>query len=276
MKAAMIAIAALWLGSGMALAHTTRSVPLGQDDLATLKDMRAHLEVQCALSYYYLIDGCAYATVVDGIEEDETYGVHFNMTDVVPWHQACDTTACLTLDTVDLVFYDVSEANAMNVKIYGADADGEPTGELLGNRDFTPGYTSPEVFTTVVIDFTNSGMVDGLDLSSCRGNFVVLVTWKNSTGHPMLVLDNISTCVGNCSGESPCCDMGTYPYVYPRAATRTYYYGVENAWAKADSIADPGGAATYGYLEAFMTAAFCKWSAATVPTTWGSIKAIYR
>jgi hypothetical protein len=276
MKAAVIALAALWLGSSGALAHTTRTVPLSPADLAVLNEIRGNLEVQCALSYYYLIDGCSYASVVGDIEQDETFGVHFNMTDAVPWHQACDTAACLTLDTVDLVFYDVSPANAMNVRIYGADADGEPAGELLGNRDFTPAYTAPEVFATVVVDFTNGGTVEGLDLSSCRGNFVVLVTWKNSTGHPLLVLDNISTPAANCSGDDPCCAIGAYPYGYPRAATRTYYYGLENAWAKTDSVADPGGAGTYGYLEAFTSAAFCRWSAATVPTTWGSIKAMYR
>ena len=166
--------------------------------------------------YYYLIDGCSYASVVGDIEQDETFGVHFNMTDAVPWHQACDTAACLTLDTVDLVFYDVSPANAMNVRIYGADADGEPAGELLGNRDFTPAYTAPEVFATVVVDFTNGGTVEGLDLSSCRGNFVVLVTWKNSTGHPLLVLDNISTPCATARAMTPVAPSGPTLRLPPR------------------------------------------------------------
>jgi hypothetical protein len=278
MRTAVIVAVVLGLGWGTGLAHTARSVPVGPDDLATLLEARTNLEVQCVLSYYYLLEGCPYVTVLDGIGENETYGVHFNMTDVVAWHPPCDTAACLTLDTIELVLYDVlaSPANDMNIRIYGADADGRPVGDLLGNRDFTPLFTQPGEFTTVVIDFTNAGAVDGLDLSPCRGNFVALLTWKNPSGHPLLVLDNISTPVTNCPGTEACCDMGAVPYVYPRPATRTYFYGTEFAWAKQDSIADSGGEATYGYLEAFWSAAFCKWSAATVPTTWGSIKAMYR
>ena len=70
--------------------------------------------------------------------------------------------------------------------------------------------------------------------------------------------------------------MGSYPYIYPRMRTHTYYYGVAPSWAKTDSIADPGGAGSYGYLEALWKAEFCKWSVSTEPRSWGSIKAIYK
>ena len=55
-----------------------------------------------------------------------------------------------------------------------------------------------------------------------------------------------------------------------------YYYGVQPAPAITDSIADPGGVATYGYLEGLWKSDFCKTSAATRPSSWGSIKAIYK
>jgi hypothetical protein len=261
------------------LAHTAKTIPVGRADIGNLMDSRSNPAVQCGLSYYYLIEDCAYVTVVEGIAENETYGLHFDMTDVVAWHEPCDTAACLTLDTVGLVFFDVlasPENQAMNVSIYASDSGGEPVGQPIGNRDFTPIYTAPQVFTTVVIDFTNAGMVDGLDLSGCRGNFLVMLTWKNSTGHPLLVLDNVSECVTNCPDVAACCQMGFDPYLYPRRDARTCYYGTQGAWSKQDPVADPGGAATFGYLDALWTASFCKWSAATLPTTWGAVKSLYR
>ena len=278
MRTLVVAIVLLVLMAGQAGAFTVRAVAMSPQDIQNLMDFRENLAVQCMLSYYYLLADCAFVSVIDGIQENNTFGMHFNMTNVVPFYPACDTAACLTLDAVEIVLYDVLGApndQAMNVRVYGSDSAGEPSGELLGNRDFTPA-SALEQFTTVVIDFTNGGAVTGLDLSGCRGNFVVLLTWKNATGHPDLVLDNVSTCVAGCPANPACCQMGSYPYLYPRTATHTYYYGVGPTWAIEDSVADPGGSATYGYLEGLWKSDFCKTSAATRPSSWGSIKAIYR
>jgi hypothetical protein len=233
----------------------------------------------CMLSYYYLIEECSYVTVVEAIEQNESFGVHFNMADTVSWHTPCDTLACLTLDGIQLVLYDVLAPPAdqsMNLKVFGADDDGEPIGELLGNLDFEPAYVDTATFTSLEIDFTDGGMEPGLDLSGCVGNFVVLLTWKNDTGHPCFVLDNISTCVDSCPAEPACCQMGTFPYVYPRLGTRTYYYGLEWEWSKQDSFCDIGGCVPYGYLEALWECGFCTSSPATEPISWGGIKAMYR
>jgi hypothetical protein len=279
---ALGAITMLLVGSGARdlRASELRSVPLTLNDMTDLRDFRTeNLAVQCGLSYYYLLEGCAYVTVVEGIGENETYVVHFTMTDVVPWATACDTTACLTLDTIELVFYDALPPPAdqdMILRIFGSDGNGEPTGNLLASREFAVAYTDTAAFTPVVIDFTNGGAVDGLDLAQCRGDFVALLTWKNATGHPLLVLDNVSACAAGCPANSSCCQMGTYPYVYPRTAVRTYYYGIEPDWGVPDPVPDPAGAVPYGYLEALWRASFCEWSAATVPATWGSIKAMYK
>jgi hypothetical protein len=105
---------------------------------------------------------------------------------------------------------------------------------------------------------------------------VVILTWKNTTSHPGLVLDNVSTCVDSCAVDAACCQMGTPPYVYPRLSTHTYDLGFEGAWGKQDSFADPGGAGAYGYLEALWTCRFCDISSAAQPTSWGAIKALYR
>jgi hypothetical protein len=268
------------LTAGQVAAADVRVVPLSRDEASQIADLRASgILVQCALSYYYLPEGCEYVTVVGSIEDGETYGVHFNMTDVVPWSTPCDTAACLNLDLIEIVLYDVLEPPAnqgMNVKVYGADVNGEPSGDPLGNRDFEPSYTDSATFTTVAIDFTNGGSVQGLDLHPCRGDFVVLLTWKNPTGHPLLVLDDVGTCVANCGTNPDCCQMGTAPFVYPRLTVHTAYYGSELNWSNQGPIPDPGGAGTYGYLEAFWGVSFCKWSTAVVPSTWGAIKASYR
>jgi hypothetical protein len=246
--------------------------------LADLDPTRIGVSVSCMQRYYYLLQDCPYVTVLESIEADESFGMHFNMLDSVYWYAPCDTSACLTLDIIELVFYDVLASpsdQSMNVKVFGADQDGEPSGNLLGNRDFEPSYTEPGGFTSVEIDFTNGGMEPGLDLSGCAGDFVVLLTWKNPSGHPGLVLDNISTCVDSCVVESACCEMGFHPYLFPRAI-HTYYYGTEWAWSKQDSICDLGGCGTFGCLEALWTCGFCTKSAATEPMTWGGIKAMYR
>jgi hypothetical protein len=200
------------------------------------------------------------------------------MLDTVFSYPACDTSECLTLDVIELTFYDVLAPPAdqeMNVKVFGSGASGEPVGDLLGNLDFTPSYAESAVFTSVEIDFTNGAVEPGLDLSGCDGCFVVLLTWRNPTGHPALVLDNVSTCVDSCSANAACCQMGDFPYLYPRKI-HTYYYGIEWAWSKQDSIPDPGGCESFGCLEALWTCGFCTKTAATEPTTWGGIKALYR
>jgi hypothetical protein len=235
-------------------------------------------DASCMQSHYYLLQGCPYVTVLEGVEADGCFGVCFSMLDTVYWHPPCDTTKCLTLDVIELVLYDVLAPPAdqsMNVKVLGADCEGEPIGGLLGNLDFTPSYADSAAFTSVEVDFTNGGGEPGLDLSGCGGRFVVILTWKNPTGHPALVLDNIGTCVDSCGVNSACCAMGTYPYIYPRKI-HTYCYGTEWAWSKQDSIPDLGGCETYGCLEAFWTCGFCTKTTATEPTTWGSIKALYQ
>jgi hypothetical protein len=279
-KIVMICSFLLALAAGQAAAADLRVVPLTHEEASRIADLRtSEILVRCALSYYYLPVGCEYVTVVGSVGNGETYGVHFNMTDTVPWSTPCDTAACLTLDMMELVLYDVLEPPAdqsMNVKIYGSDSNGNPLGDPLGNRDFEPSASDTATFTTVTIDFTNGGSVEGLDLHGCRGNFVVLLTWENSTGHPLLVLDNISTCVAHCGTTPACCQVGTSPYVYPRLAVHTAFYGTGPNWSKQGPIGDPGGVGTYGYLEAFWGASFCKWSTAVVPATWGAIKASYR
>jgi hypothetical protein len=245
--------------------------------LSEFDPARMRASASCIQSHYYLLGGCPYVTVLEGIETDESVGMHFNMLDSVSWYAPCDTSSCLTLDVIELVLYDVlapPEDQSMNIKVLGADPDGEPSGDLLGNRDFEPSYTEPGTFTSVEIDFTNGGTELGLDLSGCGGNFVVLLTWKNSSGHPGLVLDNIGTCVDSCTSEPACCEMGLHPYVYPRTV-HTFYYGTEWAWSKQDPICDMGGCEIFGCLEALWSCGFCTKSSATEPATWGGIKAMY-
>ncbi|MFH1313262.1 MAG: hypothetical protein ABIJ00_08540 [Candidatus Eisenbacteria bacterium] len=279
MKTGLVLGISIVLIVGSGLASTMRTIPLTPSDIKEIGDLGRNLLPSCELSYFYLINGCGYVTVVEAIEEAASFGVHFNMVDTVAWRDPCDTAACMTMDIIDLVFYDVLAPPAeqgLNVKIYGADTSGEPTGPLLGNRDFDPFFVDTARVTVTGIDFTNNGQGPGLDLSGCNGAFVVLVTWKNPTGHPSLVLDDVCTCVDSCAVNAFCCEMGTTPYVYPRLATHTYDYGTEWAWSKQDSFCDLCGCMSFGYLEALWTCGFCTQSAATEPTTWSTIKALYR
>jgi hypothetical protein len=279
MKVFAAGILCLLLAQAQLLAWDVGTVRLDDGDLGRVGPSRLDLSAECQLGYSYLLDGCGYVTVVDSIDEGQCFGVRFNMSDQVQGQSPCDTNACMMLDVVELVFYDALPSPAdqsMNLKVYGADDEGEPVGSLLGNRDFEVGYTDTAEFTVVEIDFTNGGVEPGLDLSGCRGCFVALLTWMNPTGHPCLVLDNVGTCVESCPGEPACCEMGTPPYTYPRGVVHTYYYGFEPVTGKQDSICDPAGCETYGYLEAFWDCGFCTKSTATEPSTWSRIKATYR
>lgn len=232
MKTAAFCGIFIWISACEGHGWDMRVIPLADRGVSKLEQYSA----SCALDYYYLVDGCAYVTVIAGLSEDQS----------------------------------------MNVKICGADGSGEPVGQVLGNRSFSPLPADTIPFTTSVMDFTGGGQQMGFDLSGCRGEFVVILTWKNTTGHPGLVLDNVSTCVDSCAVEAACCQMGTAPYIYPGVTTHTYDLGFEGAWGKQDSFRDPGSAGTYGYLEALWTCRFCHTSAATLPTSWGAIKALYQ
>lgn len=259
-------------------AWEARRVRVEQSDLYIFNDDYSHTISACQLRYYYFIEDCAYVTVL-GLDIDQTIGVHFNMADRIPWLNPCDTSSCLTLDQLDIFLYDVlppPNSQQMNVKIYEADEDGEPTGDLIANVNFEPNYTGSQRLVKCILDFTDNQSRLGIDLSGCRGNFVVLLTWKNTTNHPLLVLDNISECVDSCSTNPACCQMGTYPFIYPRSSIHTYYYGSDGGWQKLGGICDEGGCGTYGYLEAFWECHFCIFSPSTEPDTWGSLKGMYR
>jgi hypothetical protein len=274
----LVVFVGLLLGAGTVAVWGLGSVRVRTGHMSDPEAGRLWMDVSCKQSYYYLLRDCCYVTVLEGIGEDESYGVCFDMLDTVYWYPPCDTSECRSLDVIELVLYDVLAPptdQAMNIKVIGAGSDGEPTGDLLGNLDFTSSYTESAAFTSIEVDFTNGGVESGLDLSGCGGRFVAILTWKNPTGHPALVLDNISTCMDSCSVNAACCDMGLYPYLCPRNI-HTYYYGTEGAWSKQDSIGDPGGSGVYGCVEALWMCGFCTKGTATEPTTWGGIKALYR
>ena len=92
--------------------------------LRSLIPGRLGSDVSCLQSHYYLLPGCEYVTVLEGVEADECLGTYFSMLDTVYWYSPCDTAKCLTLDVVEVVFYDVLAPPAdqsMNLKVIGAD-----------------------------------------------------------------------------------------------------------------------------------------------------------
>jgi hypothetical protein len=264
------------------MAWETRTQHLSGSELAGISVAGPTAVPTCTLSYYYLIDGCGLVSIASGISENQTVGVRFNMAEAVPWYAPCDTNACLTLDAIKIVLYDVLAPPAdqsMNLRIYASDESGRPEGPVLGNVDFAPPYGDGG-FTTSLIDFTNEGEVAGLDLSSAGGDCVALLTWTNTTGHPGLVLDVVSACVDSCATNAACCAMGVPPYTYPRTDTRTYDYGTGIEPGEPAPICDPAESGetcpAYGYVEAVWSAYFCSTSAAVRPATWGAVKALYR
>jgi hypothetical protein len=283
LKLAVALLALVLLSSGSACALQVRIASMTGADLTNIRETGPASAPSCSLSYYYLLEGCAFVTVVGDIEENQAVGCTFDMSEADAWHSPCDTNACLTLDVIKIVLYDVlpppSDQN-MNVRVYPAGDLGVIEGEMLGNMDFIPAYTGEDAYSTSLVDFTNAGSVPGLDLSGCGGRFVVLLTWKNSTGHPDLVLDIISACLDSCASNAACCVMGTPPCTYPRTDIRTYDYGHGAEPGAPEPICDPGEGGppcpTYGYLEALWETYFCATSASVEPTTWGTIKSLYR
>ena len=135
MKVAVIVGAVLLVLTGLAAGWETGSVSVKRGVMDDIGPSSMDAGASCIVSTYYLLDACGYATVVEGVGADETFGVRFSMTEANPFHSACDTSACMRLDIVELVFYDVLAPPAdqsMNMKVYGADSDGNMAGGLLG------------------------------------------------------------------------------------------------------------------------------------------------
>jgi hypothetical protein len=262
----------------------TRTVRMSSSDLSRIAGVGPATAPSCTLRYYYMIEYCALVSVATSLEENQTVGTRFNMADSVAWHIPCDTSACLTLDAIKIVLYDVLPSpndQSMNLQVYATDQSGHILGDALGNVDFSPAYTGAGSFSASLIDFTNDGAVPGLDLSGCGGHCVALLTWKNATGHPGLVLDVVSACVEACvTGNPACCKMGTPPYTYPRTMPNTYDYGYGVEPGEPKPICDPAepgeSCPTWGYVEALWEAYFCSVSASLESTTWGAIKTLYR
>lgn len=283
MKALAMLLALILVLAAASWGWETRTLRMGGSDLAGIGDAHLASIPACTLSYYYMIDGCALVSIVSGVEENQTMGVRFEMAEAVAWHSPCDTNACLTLDAIKIVLYDVLPApndQSMNLKVYATGEFGQILGDALGNVDFSPAYTGGGTFSATLVDFTNEGIVPGLDLSGCGGHCVALLTWKNSTGHPGLVLDVVSACVDSCGTDAACCAMGSAPYTYPRSTAHTYDYGYGAEPEEPMPICDPAEAGqlcpTYGYVEAVWEAYFCAISASVEATTWGTIKALYK
>jgi hypothetical protein len=259
-----------------------RAHALSGRDLAEINGMHTAATPACTLRYYYLIDGCALVCIAGGIQEHQGVGTCFNMTGAVQWHSPCDTSACLTLDVIKIVLYDALPPPAdqsMNLRIYPTDESGAIGGPELANVDFEAPYAMGG-FSTTLIDFTNEGEVPGVDMSGCGGHCVALLTWKNSSGHPSLVLDVVSASVDSCGTNAACCAMGIAPYAYPRTVTHTYDYGHGPEPGEPVPICDAaeggGVCPIYGYVEALWEAYFCATSASVRPVTWGAVKALYR
>jgi hypothetical protein len=261
----------------------TRTIRMSSSDLAGIAGVGLASAPSCTLSYYYLIQYCALVSAVTSVEENQTVGVRFNMAESVAWHSPCDTDACLTLDAIKIVLYDVLPSpndQSMNLQVYATDELGQILGDALGNVDFSPAYAGEGAFPATLIDFTNEGAVPGLDLSGCGGHFVALLTWKNATGYPGLVLDVVSACVEACGTNPACCQMGSEDYPYPRTIAHTYDYGYTVEPGEPTPICDPGDSGqacpTYGYVEAVWDAYFCATSASLRSITWGAVKALYK
>ena len=283
MKVPTLFVVLLLLASAPAPGWESKTLRMSDSELAEIKRAGPAGSPACTMGYYYLIDDCALVSVVSGVEEKQTVGVCLDMVEATAWHTPCDTNACLTLDVIKIVLYDVLAPPAdqtMNLKVYAAGESGQVEGDMLGNLDFSPAYGGESAFTSTLIDFTNEGTVPGLDLSGCAGRCVVLLTWENDTGHPGLVLDIVSACVDSCGANAACCAMGVPPYIYPRGTVHTYDYGHTAEPGEPGPICDPaeggGTCPTYGYLEAVWNAYFCTTSTSVEATTWGSIKTLYR
>ena len=242
---------------------------------------------ECFLQYYYNIP-CPTLSWFWGFYQwsaGDKLGAFFTIGDTgTGAFPPCQSDTCQTIyefRVLDFAGYGPTYPGLFTVKfnIYCSDENGCPVGSPLwgsGPIETFQGFNFIEVNPPLAV---TSCCVQPSPPASPRILVVSTAIGTNNT-YPQWGTDNVSTPV-----DSSCAmhDAGCLPALYPRPASSHFstihsgYYGVDFAFCppvwfpEADTL-------TYGYLElAWRLYVRCEGPQdATEPTTWGSIKSIYR
>jgi hypothetical protein len=250
----------------------------------------------CALAYYYHIpwDTYGYYWAWQTYEPGAMIGAWFEVGDLsIHGYEVCDPTQCHTLeefcilDFTDVVSPSCARYGQVEFNIYCADETGCPLGPSLwssGSMDVTQADHYVYVPVDPAISICGCAVDPGPPPSAPR----ILITATHIApycGHPRWGVDLIGAAVEEGIEMH---DYGCLPALYPRPNVSYYetmhsgYYGVGGfehcppLWLKDKSDTTPDGS-LYGYCELAWTLFLsCHGPTDVSPTSWGSIKAMYR
>jgi hypothetical protein len=247
---------------------------------------------QCYMQYYYTIPcptNSWFWSYSGGVPGD-TWGVFFTVGDPTMHLPGCDPdySACYPYNdhtieqfrVLDYAGYGTIYPGISSVvfNIWCSDAQGCPVG--------------PPLWTSAQVDFCQGwnyiSLPHGVAVTGCATEgmgyprFLITSTFVGTTIAPFWAFDNISTPLGlGCAMH----DQGCCPALYPRPAVSHYstmhsgYYGADFRYCPPVWVLDGGDTVgdVAGYIElAWRVYLLNTGPDATVPSTWGSIKSMYR
>jgi hypothetical protein len=305
MRAAFTAIT-LWLALSGLVCAVALAVPPGETMSAPAAPMEFRKQAfemrddfgmeglsDCYLQYYYY-GPCPTNSWFWGFYQGgwQIWGAHFQVGDIsMETGEACDPYACHQLETIrwlDFAGYGTVYPGlfAMCFDVYCSDEEGCPVG---------PALWTGEPWNTMM-GWNYVPVEPPLCLSTCcidpgpppRGpRILILGTECGELGtYPQMGADNISTYLNmNCEMH----DMSSYPMLYPRPYN-SHYGTVHSGWYGdvgylfycpprwlCDGRDTSADCATYGFIElAWRIYLSCTGPSGAEPSTWGSIKSMYK
>jgi hypothetical protein len=254
------------------------------------------LQPTCALNYYYSIPCPTYSWfwAFTGWVPGDIIGVMFELWDYSMWYSGCptyvgcDPTLCHVVNqlrVLDFAGYGIAYPGLFTVEfdIYCCDPQGCPIGPSLWNSGpYETGYAWNYVTVDPPISICDCA-TEPAPIFNPR--ILVTATHTGTDGiYPAWGLDNISTPI-----ETACImhDGGCCPALYPRPWVSHYrtihagYYGPNFTYCPpiwfCDGRDTTPDCSMYGFIElAWRLYMFCTGPTATEPSTWGSIKSMYR
>jgi hypothetical protein len=250
----------------------------------------------CALQYYYYIPCLTYSWFWNytGWDAGDIVGAWFQIGDMpTGGYDPCDPQACHTLRTLRVLDFAgycnyprYPDLCTVELDIYCADEFGCPVGPSLWNSGH---------YWRMYFGWNYLHIDPPISICGCAidpgpppsGPRILIVATHGGTqvNYPAWGFDNISTPLGmGCAMH----ENGCLPALYPRPSTGHYttvhsgYYG-NGGFQYCPPLAFPDGRDTtadgsqYGYLElAWRLYLDCTGPSKTEPTTWSSIKSMYK
>jgi hypothetical protein len=247
---------------------------------------------ECNLQYYYYVPCPTYSWFWGFFDwsPGDKVGQFYNIGDKpTAGFSVCDSVMCQHITGVrilDFSGYGQAYPGLYTVQfdVYCSDERGCPVGPSLWTS--LPYETIPE-WNTIPVDpplaVTTCSILNGPDGPAKPRILVTATHVGTDCTYPQWGMDNIS---GVLAEGCQMHDAGCLPALYPRPQTSHYptihsgYYGVDFQFCPPVWFADGGDttqdASMYGYLEFAWRLMIRCLGNPTEPTTWGSIKAIYK